>query len=130
MTGSDSHGSKAQLASGLLFGLAALTLAILSESYPLVAVGGYALLIGTAVVVLYGADSDSVPEDEDSTAADITLALVGITSAVVFPGLVAADGLGYFTWTPLAGGVALSVAALYAVYGVVVLGQWARAKPA
>ena len=133
MTERDPHPSIAQLASALLFGLAALVLALLSRSNPLVAVGGYVLLMGAAGAGLYvtGPDPDSPDRDVHAwTAGDITLALIGIASGVVFPGLVLAAGLGYFTWTPLAAGIAFSVAGLYAVYGVVALGQWARARPA
>lgn len=129
----DSRGSVARLASGLLFGLAALVLALLSQSRPLVAVGGYVLLIGTAGVGLFlvGQDSDRSDREVHTWAAgDVTLAVVGIASGVVFPGLVLAAGLGYFTWTPLAAGVGFSVAGLYAVYGAVALGQWVRTRPA
>jgi hypothetical protein len=132
MTERDSRGSTARLASSLLFGLAALVLALLSQSRPLVAVGGYALLIGTAGVGLFvtGVDVERSGRPAHAWAAgDLTLAVVGIASGVAFPGLVLAAGLGYFTWTPLATGVAFSVAGLYAVYGVVALSQWIRVQP-
>jgi len=129
----DSRKTIAQLASGLLFGLAALVLALLSQTRPFVAVGGYALLMAIAAVGLSVAGPDSDRSDRALHVrgpGDLTLALIGIVSAVVSPGLVVAAGLGYFTWTPLAAGVAFSVAGLYAIYGVVALGQWARARPA
>jgi len=129
----DSNTSIAQFASGPLFGLAALVLAVFTQSRPLVAVGGYAMLIGTAGLGLYvtGRDSDQSDDGIQNWAAgDITLALVGMASGVVFPGLVLAAGLGYFSWTPLAAGIAFAVAGLYAVYGVVALSRRARARPA
>ena len=129
----DSNTSIAQFASGPLFGLAALVLAVFSQSRPLVAVGGYAVLIGTAGLGLYVTGRDSGQSDDgiqNWAAGDITLALVGMASGVVFPGLVLAAGLGYFSWTPLAAGIAFAVAGLHAVYGVVALSQRARARPA
>ena len=129
----DSNTSIAQFASGPLFGLAALVLAVFTQSRPLVAVGGYAMLIGTAGLGLYVTGRDSGQSDDgiqNWAAGDITLALVGMASGVVFPGLVLAAGLGYFSWTPLAAGIAFAVAGLYAVYGVVALSQRARARPA
>jgi len=131
-TESDSRGSIVPLASGLLSGLAALLLALLSQSRPLVAVGGYVLLIGTAGLgfVITEQGSDRSEQADRIGAADVTLAVVGVASGVVFPGLVLAAGLGYFRWTPVAAGVAFSVAGLYALYGTVALGQWLRARPA
>lgn len=129
----DSNTSIAQFASGPLFGLAALVLAVFTQSRPLVAVGGYAMLIGTAGLGLYVTGRDSGQSDDgiqNWAAGDITLALVGMASGVVFPGLVLAAGLGYFSWTPLAAGIAFAVAGLYAVYGVVALSRRARARPA
>lgn len=128
----DSRGSTARLAGSLLFGLAALVLALLSQSRPLVAVGGYALLVGTAGVGVFVAGLDAERSGgavHTWAAGDLTLAVVGIVSGVVFPGLVLAAGLGYYSWTPLATGVAFSVAGLYAVYGVVALSQWVRVQP-
>lgn len=128
-----SRGAVVQLASGLLFGLTALVLALLSQTRPLVAVGGYAILIGTASVGLFftGPDSDRSKQNLQAWAAgDITLASVGIVSGVVFPGLVLAAGLGYFTWTPVGAGVAITVAGLYAIYGAVSIGQWVGNRPA
>ncbi|PSQ42651.1 DUF2178 domain-containing protein [Halobacteriales archaeon SW_7_68_16] len=133
MNESDSDTSIAQLASGPLFGLAALVLAVFAQSRPFVAVGGYAILTGTAGLALYVAGGDFGQSDDGiqkRAAGDVTLALIGMASAVVFPGLVLAAGLGYFTWTPLAAGIAFAVAGLYAVYGVVALSQRARARPA
>jgi hypothetical protein len=131
-TESDSRGSIVPLASGLLSGLAALVLALLSQRHPLVAVGGYALLIGTAGLgfVITGQGSDRSERADRIGAADVTLAVVGVASGVVFPGLVLAAGLGYFRWTPVAAGIAFSVAGLYALYGTVALGQWLRTRPA
>jgi hypothetical protein len=129
----DSNTSIAQFASGPLFGLAALVLAVFAQSRPLVAVGGYAILIGTAGLGLYVTGRDSGQSDDgiqNWAAGDITLALVGMASGVVFPGLVLAAGLGYFSWTPLAAGIAFAVAGLYAIYGVVALSQRARTRPA
>lgn len=129
----DSNTSIAQFASGPLFGLAALVLAVFTQSRPLVAVGGYAMLIGTAGLGLYVTGRDSGQSDDgiqNWAAGDITLALVGMASGVVFPGLVLAAGLGYFSWTPLAAGIEFAVAGLYAVYGVVALSRRARARPA
>lgn len=123
------HGSTAQLASGLLFGLAALFLALLSQSRPFIAVSGYALLVVTVGAGLFVTGEESVSPAQGVhawAAGDTTLAVVGIASGIVFPGLVLAAGLGYFTWTPLAAGVAFSVAGLYAVYGAVAVGQWLR----
>jgi hypothetical protein len=126
------RGSTAQLASGLLFGLAALFLALLSQSRPFIAVSGYALLVVTVGAGLFVTGQESVGSARGIhawAAGDTTLALVGIASGIVFPGLVLAAGFGYFSWTPLAAGVGFSVAGLYAVYGAVAIGQWLRTHP-
>lgn len=126
------RGSTAQLAGGLLFGLAALFLALLSQSRPFIAVSGYALLVVTVGAGLFVTGQEAVGSARGVhawAAGDTTLALVGIASGIVFPGLVLAAGVGYFSWTPLAAGVAFSVAGLYAVYGAVAIGQWLRTHP-
>lgn len=123
------HTTIAQLASGLLFGLAALVLALLSQSRPVVAASGYVLLIGTVGVGVFSTRRDSDQRIHAWTAGDVTLSLVGLGSTVVFPGLVLAAALGHFTWTPVATGVAFSVAGLYTVYGIVAITQRLRSQP-
>lgn len=123
-------GLLAQTGTGLLFATAALSLALLSSSRPLVGVAGYALFGGAGVILQSRSEDDSTGSLRPRTPAGITLTLIGLASAVVFPALAAADGLGYFTWTPLTVGVALSVAVLYAVYGFVSVGRRLWGRPA
>lgn len=125
------RGSTAQLVGGLRVGLAALFLALLSRSRPFVAVSGYALVLVTAGVGLFVTGQESVDSARGVhawAAGDTTLALVGIASGIVFPGLVLGAGLGYVSWTPLAAGVAFTVAGLYVVYGTVAIGRWLRTR--
>ena len=130
MSDTQSDGSLAQIGTGLLFAAAALSLGFLSSSRPLAGVAGYVLFGGTGVILQSHTEDDSTGSLRPRTPAGITLTLIGLASAVVFPALVAADGLGYFTWTPLTVGVALSVAVLYAVYGFVSVGIRLRGRPA
>lgn len=45
-----------------------------------------------------------------------TIQAVGLTSAVVFPSLVAASALGYYQWSPFMAGVGVTVAAVFLVW--------------
>lgn len=102
---------------GLLWAVGALALGVFAATRPLVGVGVYVVAVGGALG--HAAVTGRYPERRAETPADRTLALVGMASAVVFPALTAAYGLGMFTWTPLTAGVAFSVAGLFALYGAV-----------
>lgn len=106
---------------GVTFGLGAAALGVFAGSRPLVGVAVYAVAAILAGA-LWTRTADSRGSDGTRSPADLTLAGVGLLSAVVFPALVAADAFGYFAWGPTSAGVAIAVAALYAVYGVVSLG--------
>jgi hypothetical protein len=125
-----SGGSLAQFGTALLFGAAALSLGMLSPSRPLAGVAGYVLLGGAGAVVRSRSGAGPSSDARPQTPAGVTLALIGLASAVVFPALVTAEGLGHFTWTPLSTGVALAVAVLYAIYGVVAAGMGLRGRAA
>jgi hypothetical protein len=116
------HSTTAQfpVAQGLLWAVGAIALGVFAATRPLVGVGVYVVAVAAALglAAATGEYPDTVGE---GTAADRTLALVGMASAVVFPALTAAYGLGQFTWTPLSAGVALSVAGLFTLYGAISL---------
>lgn len=61
---------------------------------------------------------DERDEAVSQRAAAVTLTLVGLTSAVVFPALAAASGLGAFEWEPWATTAALLIAGIYLVFGL------------
>lgn len=122
-TARHTHGSNASIGAGLLFGAGAAVLGIFSSSRPLVGATVYVAATLASLVLWYRADSEASASNDlrEASPADTTLAVLGIASAVVFPGLVAADGLGYFTWTSLTAGIAFTVAGVYVVFGAVSL---------
>jgi hypothetical protein len=122
--------SLAPVGVGLLVAAAAITLGTLSATRPLAGVAGYILFGGPAAIIRFRRDAGTVGDSRPRTPAESTLTLIGLASAVVFPALVAADGLGYYSWTPVTVGIAVSVAVLYAVYGVVTAGHRIRGQPA
>jgi hypothetical protein len=123
-------GSFVQFVTGLLAAAAAVSLALLSNARPLLGVAGYIIFGGAVVVIQSQRDAAFASGARPQTPAEITLTLIGLTSAMVFPGLVAADGLGVFSWTPVSVGIALTVAVLYAIYGIVSVGHRLRGRPA
>lgn len=125
-----SSNSLAPVGVGLLFAAAAITLGILSATRPLAGVAGYVLFGAPAALIRFRRDAGDADDSRSRTPAESTLTLIGLASAVVFPALVAADGLGYYSWTPVTVGIAVSVAVLYAVYGIVTAGHRFRGQPA
>ncbi len=112
---------------GFVFGAGATALGVLAPTRPLVGVVVYTVATVAAVALSSWAGTDLRPRP--GSTAETTLALVGIAAAVGFPALVAANGLGYFAWTPLSTGVGFAVGGLFVVYGVVELADtvWGRA---
>lgn len=95
----------------------------MSANEPLAGVAVYLLAVAVSLALWSRASGSTSTDTGRRSAADLTLTGVGTASAVVFPGLVAADGLGVFSWGPTTAGVACAVAALYAVYGLVSVGR-------
>jgi hypothetical protein len=117
------HGSTASTGAGLLFGVGAATLGVFAGTRPLVGVAAYVIAVTAALVLSSAGDTEAFAGESIDAAspADVTLGGLGVASAVVFPGLVAADGLGHFSWTALTTGVAFSVAGLFGLFGLVSL---------
>ncbi len=124
------HGSNASVGAGLVFGAGAAALGVFSPSRPLVGVSLYVVAAVASLALWRRADSEASAGDGvgGGSPADATLGVLGIASAVGFPALVAADGLGYFTWTGLTAGVALTVAAVYVVFGGISLWELFRGR--
>lgn len=121
--------SKVSTGAGVLFAVGATALGVFSASRPLVGVAVYVAAATAGLALWYNSGASTDGDLGEGSAADVTLAVVGISAAVVFPGLVAADGLGYFTWSGLTTGIAFSVAGLFLVYGAVslwTLWRWKR----
>lgn len=118
-TTKDTHGPNVSAGAGVLFGAGAAALGVLSASRPLVGVALYLVAAAASLVLWYGAGPEPPVGGgvAEASPADATLGSLGVASAVVFPALVAADGLGYFTWTGLTTGIALTVAGVYLVFG-------------
>jgi hypothetical protein len=123
------HDSNASTGAGVLFAVGATALGVFSASRPLVGVAVYVAAATASAALWYRSGGGTDGDLEEGSPADSTLALVGMSAAVVFPALVAADGLGYFAWSGLTTGIAFSVAGLFAVYGVVSLWTlWRRER--
>lgn len=124
------HGPNGPVGAGLLFGAGAAALGVFSASRPLVGVTLYVVAAVASLALWRRADSEAAAGDGvgEASPADATLGVLGIASAVVFPALVAAEGLGYFTWTALTAGVALTVAGVYVVFGGFSLWELFRAR--
>lgn len=129
-TTQNANGSNAWTGTGILFGVGATALGVFSASRPLVGVAVYAVAL-TGALLLWRTTGGEISKTEEfgaATPGDKTLWALGMASAVVFPALVAADGLGYFSWSGLTAGIALAVAGLYAVFGAFSLWELYRAK--
>jgi uncharacterized membrane protein len=97
--------------------------ALIAAGYPLVGVAAFG--IGAVTAVAIGRRSGRPTFDErDRAVLDEagrhTVAAVGMTSAVVFPAMVAARALGYVTWPDWFYYAALFIAGLFVVWGVFV----------
>ncbi|WP_424016862.1 hypothetical protein ACOZ4N_13360 [Halorientalis pallida] len=122
--------ANAQIGAGLLFGAGAAVLGLLAPTRPLVGAAVYAVAALLAAAVRFATDDGSDTPNRARSPADTTLAVGGLAAAVVFPGLVAATGLGYFTWTPLTAGIGLTIAAVFVLYGAVTVGRQVRGAAA
>ncbi|WP_435062599.1 hypothetical protein [Halobaculum sp. EA56] len=82
------------------------------------AVGAFAALAVAAVGYrrVAGVRFDERDTDVLATASGYAVRVLGLTSAVVFPALVLASGLGYYTWDAFAAGAATTVAAFFLVW--------------
>ncbi len=129
-TAQDTHGPNVSAGAGVLFGAGAAALGVLSSSRPLVGVALYVVAAAASLGLWHRADPGPPVGDgvDGASPADTTLGVLGIASAVVFPALVAADGLGYFTWTGLTTGVAFAVAGVYLVFGGFSLFELVRSR--
>lgn len=116
------------MSAGLLFGVGAVTLGIFAATRPLLGVAVYAVAATTSMMLWYTADPETPIRGDirKSSPADATLAGLGLVSAVFFPGLVAADGLGYYTWSEFTAGIAMTVAGVFVVFGAVSLWRLTR----
>jgi hypothetical protein len=120
--------SSAWIGTGVLFGVGAAALGVFAATRPLLGVAVYATTL-TAALLLWqttGGDESKTAEFRAATSGDKTLWALGMASAVGFPALVAADGLGYFSWSGLTVGVAFTVAGLYVVFGAISLWDLSR----
>jgi hypothetical protein len=117
--------SNAWVGTGVLFGVGATALGVFSASRPLIGVAVYAVAWVVALFVwrTTGGQTTKAEEFRAATPGDKTLWALGMASAVGFPALVAADGLGYFTWSELTAGIALTVAGFYLVFGAFSLSE-------
>ena len=105
--------------SGVLFGIGATALGVFSASRPLIGVAFYTAA-ATGALLLWRTTEGEKSKIEEFRAAspgDKTLWAVGMASAIGFPILVAADGLGYFNWSGLTAGIGFAVASLYVIFG-------------
>lgn len=97
---------------------------------PLVGVGVYVATMLGVVVVRSQATAPMFDERDETVsreAAQWTLTLFGQASAVVFPALTVAWGLGLFEWEPWSTAIALFVAVLFLTYGAfLVVFNWRR----
>jgi hypothetical protein len=129
-TTQNTNESNAWTGTGILFGVGATALGVFSASRPLIGVAVYGAAL-TGALLLWRKTGGEISKTEEFNAAspgDKTLWALGMASAVGFPALVAADGLGYFTWSGLTAGIAFTVAGLYVVFGAVSLWELSREK--
>jgi len=108
------------LVQALLLAVGATALGVLSAPRPLLGTGIYTVAALGVLAIQYRNTGNALQLSgiNEAPPGEITLVVVGLASAVVFPALTAASGLGYFTWTPVAAGVAFAVAGLFVLYGV------------
>ncbi|MFC7135445.1 hypothetical protein [Halobaculum litoreum] len=93
---------------------------LLAVGREVAAVGAFALVAAVAVGYrrLAGVRFDERDADVVTTASGYAVQVFGVTSGVVFPALVLANGLGYYSWTAFTAGIATTVAAFFLVWGV------------
>jgi hypothetical protein len=130
ITTQNTNDSNAWTGTGILFGVGATALGVFSASRPLIGVAVYVVAF-TGALLLWRRTGGQTAKAEDfraTTPGDKTLWALGIASAVGFPALVAADGLGYFTWSALTVGIAFTVAGFYVVFGIFSLWELNRAE--
>lgn len=120
------HDSNTAMSGKVLFVVGTVTLFVLSEFRPLVAVAVYGLAAGGSLAVLNWSGASLDTDFGGGSPADTTLDIVGMAAAVVFPALVAADGLGYSVWSESTTGIAYCVAGIFAVYGIMSVVEWVR----
>lgn len=119
MTAQQTEEGVKRAGSGVLFGIGATALGVFSASQPLIGVAIYTAAVTGAVLFwrATGGEKSKIEEFSAASPGDKTLWAVGMASAVGFPALVAADGLGYFEWSGLTAGIAFAVAGLYVIFG-------------
>ena len=105
--------------SGVLFGIGATDLGVFSASQLLIGVAFYTVAVTAAVLLRRktGGEKSKIEKFRAASPGDKTLWAVGMASAIGFPILVAADGLGYFNWSGLTAGIGFAVASLYVIFG-------------
>jgi uncharacterized membrane protein len=104
---------------------------LLLAGYPLFGVAAFVLGGGAAITLQARSDRtvfDERDRDVFGEAGRNTIALLGMTSAVVFPTMVAAEALGYAEWPVWLAYAAYFVAGLFAVWGVFLLLARARRR--
>lgn len=87
---------------------------------PLVGVSIYVVAVGGTVLLQPLADGQVFDERDEALARDAatwTLRVFGLTSAVVFPALTVAWGLGAFQWQPWSAAIGLFAAVISLTYG-------------
>jgi hypothetical protein len=122
--------SDAWTGTGILFGIGATALGVFSASRPLVGVAVYVVAL-TGALLLWRTTGGEISKSEafrTATAGDKTLWALGMGSAVGFPALVAADGLGYLSWSGVTAGIALAVAGVYIVFGSISVWELYRTR--
>lgn len=125
MTESASPRMSSRTVYALLWVLASVTYAgLIVFQRPFLAVGAFVAFGLGAVVYHARVDRPLFDERDDrlrQRAADLTLRIVGIASAVFFPTVVVLWGLGYHDWPPWLAYLGFYVAALTLLYGIVTL---------
>jgi uncharacterized membrane protein len=115
----------------VLWGLSGVALAGgIVVGYPLVGVGGFAALALAALLTFHRYDGplfDERDERRQAAASKRTLAVMGVTSAVVFPGVTALWALGVVEWPLWLTPIAFFVAALTFVHVGSTMYEFARA---
>lgn len=125
-TAQHTYDSNVEMSGKVLFVVGAVALFVLSGSRPLVAVAVYGLAAMGSLAVLHWSGTSLDTDFGGRSSADATLDIVGMAAAVVFPALVAADGLGYAVWSEIATGIAYCVAGIFTVYGIISVVEWVR----
>jgi hypothetical protein len=101
----------------ILGGLALALFTILK--LPLVGVGVYVVAVGSAALVQPLADGTAFDERDEEiahAAAFWTLRVFGLASAITFPALTVAWGVGAFEWQPWSAAVGVFAAVLFLIY--------------